>query len=954
LRDRVLAAWSASPSRFREDANAEEDLVLGGYRDRVLIELAQNAADAAVRADALGRVRFELDGSVLRVANTGTSIDAAGVEAASTLRASSKRDDDRANTVGRFGVGFAATLAVSDEPAIISRTATVGWSRSRTLAAVAAIPSLADEVARRGAAVPVLRLPFADVDAGLPPDGFDTVVVLPLRDAASQALVAGLLADVDAALLLMLPALSFVEVVVGGVSRSLHAVPVDDGVIIDGVHWRLHTSSTPVESAWLSDRPVEERAQRYFTSTWAVPVDDEGRNCELPPSVPAVVHAPTPTDEPLTLPALLIAAFPLDPSRRHLAEGLLRDHAFDQVAAAYVDVVRALPAVAEVLALVPTGAAAGPADGEIRSRILTGLRAAAVLPSRDGGPRLHPRDAVLLDLGSSSSDDLDQVLADVLPRLVPLRWQHSHRRALAALDVPTLRIGELLDDLAGVDRAPAWWQSLYAALTSAGVGVDSLAGLPVPLVNGTLARSARGLLMPGSLTGLELLGFRTIQPDAAHPLLLRLGAVEAEPRTLLADDRVRAMVENSLDAEEPAAIADVVLRLVAAAGLLPGDEPALSALALPGDDGEWYAAEELLLPGGVLAELVDEDAPFGVVARAYAERWGAEVLTAVGVLDTFGLVRDTEVISADHDLDGESDYLDAVLPDGPEPGTIAEFVGVRDLELVRPAAWPAALTVLAGPALRPAVVEAATVTTSLSRARVPSYTAWWLRNHQVVNGRLPSSDPLLAGLYDVLTIDADEEFLVAAGALHELADADPDDLLERLGDPRRSVTRAQAKAIYQQVEPREQVEAVRGIRDGELVCVSAAESVIVDSPDLLPLLGNRAIVPVALADAQRVADLLDLDLATELGDFAVVSRGDATNDHVLHETLLVADIDGLPRRVAWRLADGVLHVDAGSRSFGLGRGRAWRDHDWSRRALETELVLDPAAASTLYLEADLD
>jgi len=30
MRERVLAAWSASPVRFREDANAEEDLALGG------------------------------------------------------------------------------------------------------------------------------------------------------------------------------------------------------------------------------------------------------------------------------------------------------------------------------------------------------------------------------------------------------------------------------------------------------------------------------------------------------------------------------------------------------------------------------------------------------------------------------------------------------------------------------------------------------------------------------------------------------------------------------------------------------------------------------------------------------------------------------------------------------------------------------------------------------------
>ena len=47
LRAAVLDAWAASPTRFREDANAEEDLRLGGYADTWFVELAQNAADAA-------------------------------------------------------------------------------------------------------------------------------------------------------------------------------------------------------------------------------------------------------------------------------------------------------------------------------------------------------------------------------------------------------------------------------------------------------------------------------------------------------------------------------------------------------------------------------------------------------------------------------------------------------------------------------------------------------------------------------------------------------------------------------------------------------------------------------------------------------------------------------------------------------------------------------------------
>ena len=91
LRRRVLDVWAASPARFREDANAEEDYALGGYRDRVVVELAQNAADAASRGGVAGRLRLILRAGTLVAANTGAPLDAAGVAALSTLRASSKR-----------------------------------------------------------------------------------------------------------------------------------------------------------------------------------------------------------------------------------------------------------------------------------------------------------------------------------------------------------------------------------------------------------------------------------------------------------------------------------------------------------------------------------------------------------------------------------------------------------------------------------------------------------------------------------------------------------------------------------------------------------------------------------------------------------------------------------------------------------------------------------------------
>jgi hypothetical protein len=951
----VLAAWAASPARFREDANAEEDLVLGGYRDRVLIELAQNAADAASRAGGRGRLRFELTSAdaVLRAANTGAPLDAAGVESASTLRASAKRDDP---AVGRFGVGFAAVLAVSDEPSMLTNAGSVTWSLARMRADLASISELADEVQRRGNALPVLRLPYAS-DARPSAEGFDTEVVLPLRDSAAVEIVRGLLADVDAVLLLTLPALASVEIVIDGTARALTAEPTADGVIVDGTRWIVRETAGRLDAELLRDRPVEERGRRDFVLTWAVPVDDAGAPVAMPASVPAVVHAPTPTDEPLTLPALLVAPLPLDPTRRHVTPGPLRDALLDYAAAAYADLVRELPPTPDVLAMVPVSVAAGAIDGELRARILPLLRDVPFIATAEAEIRLRPSNAVLLDdAGLASDESLGDVLVQVLPELVPPAWARRAPTALTALGVRRIQLAALIDELATVDREPAWWHALYRALANAGVSTDVLAGLPVPLGSGGMARSARGLLMPGEFGDLTVLGLRTIHPDAAHPLLLRLGAVEAEPRAVLRDDHVRAAVENSYDAEQPIDVADAVLALVAAARLQPGDEPWLAELALPAVDGELYVAGELLMPQGKLAALVVDDAPFGTVDSALVERWGAAVLEAVGVLDSFAVVRDNDVMSAEHDLDLEDAYLDAMrsVLAVDEPVVMSELVGVRDLEFVRDDVWAGALSLLSQPPLRAAVVEQAVVLGAGLQARVPSYTAWWLRKHRVVRGRLATSDPLLVGLFDVVSATGDDEFMVAAGALRDLDDADHDDIAARLGESDRVVTRGQVKALYARLDPQDAPTAVRAVRGAELVVVARADAVVVDLPELLGLLGDFAIVPASLRDATRVANALDVALASELGGFALVSEGRLDNDYVVHDRLMVEDVNGDPQRVAWRFVDGELHVDAGALEFGLGRGRAWRDGQWSQRYLATELLRGGVSSSLLLAEADLD
>ena len=257
-------------------------------------------------------------------------------------------------------------------------------------------------------------------------------------------------------------------------------------------------------------------------------------------------------------------------------------------------------------------------------------------------------------------------LAPVLPGLVTGPARHP---AFAVLGVRRLPLAELADLLAALDREPAWWRGLYTAL--AGAPAEELAelgALPVPLADGRLVRGPRGLLLPGS--GLEhpdrlaVLGLRVVAPEAAHPLLVRLGGFEATPRTVLEDAATRAAVAASYDAaveagyddDRPERVADAVLGLVAALDAEPGDYPYLADLALPGDDGDWYPAGELLLPGSPLAEVIAADAPFGTVDQAAVDRYGARALEAAGVLSSFGLLTAEDVeldeSAIDLDLDG--------------------------------------------------------------------------------------------------------------------------------------------------------------------------------------------------------------------------------------------------------------------------------------------------------------
>ncbi|KOT57265.1 MULTISPECIES: sacsin N-terminal ATP-binding-like domain-containing protein [Streptomyces] len=1061
LRRGVLDAWAASPARFREDANAEEDLALGGYRDRLAVELAQNASDAAARAGVPGRLRLTLhpaerpgtDPAVLVASNTGAPIDATGVESLATLRASAKRETETAAAVGRFGVGFSAVLAVSDEPALVGRTGGVRWSltEARELASqfAAHSPGLGGELRRRDGHVPLLRLPFPA--EGSAPQGYDTSVVLPLRDGAAHELAVRLLADIDAALLLTLPGLAEVVIETPDGVRELRRRQEGAYVVIEdsergSSRWRVRSESGALDAELLADRPVEERLRPHWAVTWAVPVDEEG--APVRPATAPVVHAPTPTDERHGLPALLIASFPLEPTRRRVAPGALADHLVRRAAEAYASLLASWqPVSAGTVDLVPGPLGQGELDNELRRQVLELLPRVRFLPSAAapatrtelpleapsgtsgpdelapgegggwGGARgeedayvLRPVDAELVE---GAGADTVRVLAELFPSLLPAGLER--RSELRALGVARVPLGEVIDRLAGVDRSPAWWWRLYDSL--AGTDPERLSGLPVPLAgsgaeDGRAPRTTIGprqvlLPLPESGEGdatdrhrvLARLGLKVAHPDAVHPLLEKLGATPANPRAVLTTPQVRAAVAGSLDAAEddyafgfdgePAGLggeelAEAVLGLVRDAHLAPGDEPWLAALALPDEDGEPAPAGELVLPGSDFERVIREGELASVDAE-FAERWGEQPLTAVGVLAGFALVRAPDVVLDPDELEPrDGDFtepddvgvLDAVdvwcedvldgLPETPVPPVATEIVAVRDLDLVDDDAWPQALAMLSRPPLRDALTAPVRVllpdgTTELVRP----YTAWWLRGHPVLDGRRPAGlraaggDPLLAGLYESADAgEVDAQVLRALGVRTSVAalleePGGAAELLARLADPAREVDSAQLHALYRalaELDP-EQVtlpDELRAVVDGEIRVVDAADAVVADAPDLMPLATGLPLLPVRPARAADLAELFQVRRLSEVFPAPVRSEGtrhevpepvrtllgpDTPHSYVEHEELTVEDGTELD----WRWTpDGTLHA---ATLEGVAAGLAWATGQWPRR-FETAALLE--------------
>ncbi|MEW2067665.1 DEAD/DEAH box helicase [Streptomyces sp. NPDC007346] len=122
---RVLETYRVDPGLILEHANGERRITQGGYGDRQLFELVQNAADEIAHSPG-GKVHVVLTNTHLYCANEGKEVTAEGAETILRMSVSKKRGGQ----IGRFGVGVKSVLAVTDAPQFFSSSGSFGFDRA--------------------------------------------------------------------------------------------------------------------------------------------------------------------------------------------------------------------------------------------------------------------------------------------------------------------------------------------------------------------------------------------------------------------------------------------------------------------------------------------------------------------------------------------------------------------------------------------------------------------------------------------------------------------------------------------------------------------------------------------------------------------------------------------------------------------------------------------------------
>ncbi|MGH3902630.1 MAG: sacsin N-terminal ATP-binding-like domain-containing protein [Pseudonocardiaceae bacterium] len=336
---RVLETYRVDAGLIQEHANNERRIAQGGYGDRQIFELVQNAADE-IRDSPGGEIAVVLTATHLYCANEGAPVTPEGADTILRMSVSRKRGGQ----IGRFGVGVKSVLAISDTPQFFSRSGGVefgfGFDRDWSAEMIRAVHSEAVETPVLRMAQPLDPARSRAVDPVLNDlmRWATTVVRLPLKPQSVNR-VAGDLATFPVEFPLFSPHVGTVTLedrrssgivkrqvfqLVDGERRRLQEVRPDE-VSIDH-DWRVFTRThRPSESALRAAGELHDRPE--IDISWGVPERSGSRGA---------FWAYFPTKFATTLRGILNAPWKTSEDRQAIFDGNAFNEELIQVAAELV------------------------------------------------------------------------------------------------------------------------------------------------------------------------------------------------------------------------------------------------------------------------------------------------------------------------------------------------------------------------------------------------------------------------------------------------------------------------------------------------------------------------------------------------------------------------------------------------------------------------------------------
>lgn len=125
INQKALNSYLANPELIKEHLGIEDKIRSGGYSEKQINELIQNAADPMEGLE--GRIDVVLTNNALYCANEGMPFQARDLDSIFMAYSSSKSG----NKIGKFGIGFKSLLALTDKPQIFSKTISFGFDHDR-------------------------------------------------------------------------------------------------------------------------------------------------------------------------------------------------------------------------------------------------------------------------------------------------------------------------------------------------------------------------------------------------------------------------------------------------------------------------------------------------------------------------------------------------------------------------------------------------------------------------------------------------------------------------------------------------------------------------------------------------------------------------------------------------------------------------------------------------------